>query len=72
VVKGLSQDFLQQRGFLKTALETPSPMEQIQKMIGSMPGGADVAKSFTAGSLGIGAVSGLVPFDLHCDGVLTR
>jgi hypothetical protein len=47
-------------------------MEQIQKMIGGMPGGADVAKSFTAGSLGIGAVSGLVPFDLKCDGVLTR
>ena len=39
-------------------------MEQIQKMIGGMPGGADVAKSVTAGSLGIGAVSGLVPFDL--------
>jgi hypothetical protein len=64
VVKGMSPDFLAQRGFLKTALETPSPVEQIQKMLASMPGGADVAKSFTAGSLGIGSVSGLVPFDL--------
>jgi len=64
VVKGMSQDFLNQRGFLRTALETPSPAEQIQKLIASLPGGMDVAKSFTAGSLGIGTVSGLVPFDL--------
>lgn len=64
VVKGMSPDFLQQRGFLATALSTPSPVEQIQKLLSSMPGGAEVAKSFTAGSLGIGSVSGLVPFDL--------
>jgi hypothetical protein len=64
VVKNLSPDFLAQRGFLQTALNTPSPVEQIQKLLASMPGGADVAKSFTAGSLGIGTVSGLVPFDL--------
>jgi hypothetical protein len=54
VVKGMSQDFLSSRGFLKTALETPSPAEQIQKLIASLPGGLDVAKSFTAGNLGIG------------------
>ena len=65
VVKGLSQDFLSQRGFLKTALETPTAAEQIQKLIGSLPGVTpDLTRSFTAGSLGIGAVSGLVPFDL--------
>lgn len=64
VVKGMSSDFLGQRGFLSTALSTPSPAEQIQKLIASLPGGSDVAKSFTAGSLGIGTISGLVPFDL--------
>jgi hypothetical protein len=64
VVKGLSPDFLSSRGFLATALSTPSPAEQIQKLIASLPGGSDIAKSFTAGSLGIGTISGLVPFDL--------
>jgi hypothetical protein len=64
VVKGMSQDFLSQRGYLQTALSTPSPVEQVQQLIGSLPGGSEIAKSFTAGSLGIGAVSGLVPFDL--------
>jgi len=52
VVKGMSPDFLAQRGFLSTALNTPSPVEQIQKLLASMPGGAEVAKSFTAGSSG--------------------
>jgi hypothetical protein len=64
VVKGLSPDFLSSRGFLSTALQTPSPVEQIQKLVASLPGGLEVAKSFTAGSLGIGTISGLVPFDL--------
>jgi hypothetical protein len=64
VVKGMSPDFMQQHGFLSTALSTPSPAEQIQKLIASLPGGLEVAKSFTAGNLGIGTVSGLVPFDL--------
>lgn len=73
VVKGLSPDFLSQRGFLKTALETPSPAEQMQKLVGSLPGVTpDLVRSFTAGNLGIGTTSGLVPFDLRCDGVLTR
>ena len=57
VVKGMSPDFLSQRGFLQTALNTPSPVEQIQKLLASLPGGSDIAKSFTAGSLGIGTVN---------------
>lgn len=56
VVKGMSPDFLSQRGFLSTALTTPSPAEQIQKLLASLPGGSDIAKSFTAGNLGIGSV----------------
>lgn len=64
VVKGLSPSFLNQFGYLKTALTMPSVGEQISQLIGGMPGGADALKSFTAGNLGIGSVSGLVPFDL--------
>jgi hypothetical protein len=65
VVKGMSPDFLSQRGFLQTALSTPSPAEAIQKLIASLPGVTpDLVRSFTAGNLGIGTVNGLVPFDL--------
>jgi hypothetical protein len=62
VVKGMSSDFLNQRGFLKTALTSPSPVEQIASLMGQV--NPDLVRSFTAGSLGIGTVSGLVPFDL--------
>jgi hypothetical protein len=64
VVKGLNGDFLSQRGYLKTALTAPSVAEQMQQLFSMLPGGGDALKSFTAGNLGIGSVSGLVPFDL--------
>lgn len=64
VVKGLNPQFLGQNGFLNTALSAPSIGEQLQQIIGMIPGGGDALKSFTAGNLGIGTVSGLVPFDL--------
>lgn len=58
VVKSFKPDFLNQFGALQTALEAPSIMD----MFSALPGGSDVAKSFTAGNLGIsGAISGLVP-----------
>jgi hypothetical protein len=62
VVKGLNPDFLNQHGFLKTALSAPSVAEQVQQILGVAS--PDLARSFTAGNLGIGSVSGLVPFDL--------
>lgn len=66
VSKGLNTDFLNQFGYLKTALSQQSLGEQLQQVISQIPGGADaLSKSFTAGSLGIGTVSGLVPFDLR-------
>jgi hypothetical protein len=62
VVKGLNPKFLDDFGYLKTALQTPSLFEQIQQMFKMIPG-AD--KSFTAGNLGIGSIYGLAPFDLR-------
>lgn len=65
VVKGLNDGFLNQYGYLKTALSTPSLSEQLQQVFSQIPGGSDaLSKSFTAGNLGIGSVYGLVPFDL--------
>jgi hypothetical protein len=64
VVKGLNSGFLDQFGYLKTALTQPSVAEQFSQVISGMPGGTEALKSFTAGNLGIGTVSGLVPFDL--------
>ena len=64
VVKGWSPDFLNQFGAFRTALEAPSIQEQVASAFGAMPGGADVAKSFTAGNLGIGSIYGLTPFNL--------
>ena len=65
VVKGMSGDFMGQFGALRTALMSPSIGEQIAQLFSNLPGGADaLAKSFTAGNLGIGSVSGFVPFDL--------
>jgi len=64
VVKGMNGDFLSQRGYLKTALTAPSIGDQMQQLFSMLPGGGDALKSFTAGNLGIGTVSGLVPFDL--------
>lgn len=65
VVKGMNQGFLNDRGALRTALTAPSMGEQIMQIVGAIPGAADaIAKSFTAGNLGIGSVYGLTPFDL--------
>lgn len=66
VVKGLNPRFLNDFGYLKTALTAPSLLEQLQSAFASLPGASDaLAKSFTAGNLGIGSVSGLAPFDLR-------
>ena len=64
VKSGFRPDFLNQFGYLKTALSAPSLMEQIGSLVSSIPGGGDALKSWTAGNLGIGSVYGLVPFDL--------
>jgi hypothetical protein len=57
VVKSLNQGFLTQFGHLATALAQPSIGEQLASAFGSIPGGTDAAKSFTAGNLGIGSVN---------------
>lgn len=64
VVKGLSSKFLDDFGYLKTALTAPSVGQQLQQMLSQL-GGADAAKSFTASNLGIGSIYGLAPFDLR-------
>lgn len=64
VVKSLNSGFMNQFGYLKTALNMPSIGEQLGQIFAAMPGGADAFKSFTAGNLGIGSVYGLVPFNL--------
>jgi hypothetical protein len=56
VVKSFKPDFLSQFGALRTALEEPSIGEQMAKALASIPGAGDVAKSFTAGNLGIGSI----------------
>jgi len=63
VVKGLNSQFLGQFGNLKTALTAPSVNESLQQIVQAI-GNPDLTRSFTAGNLGIGTVSGLVPFDL--------
>lgn len=62
VVKGLNPTFLDQHGYLKTALSQPSIGEQLQQALGAV--NPDLVRSFTAGNLGIGSIYGLVPFDL--------
>ena len=64
VVKGLNSGFLDNFGYLKTALTTPSIGEQLNQMLGGVVS-PDLQRSFTAGNLGIGSVYGLVPFDLR-------
>jgi hypothetical protein len=63
VVKNLNPQFLSQFGNLKTALTAPSVNESLQQIVTAI-GNPDLTRSFTAGNLGIGTVSGLVPFDL--------
>lgn len=64
VVKGLNSGFLDNFGYLKTALTAPSIGEQLTQMLGGVVS-PDLQRSFTAGNLGIGSVYGLVPFDLR-------
>ena len=64
VVKGLNNGFLDNFGYLKTALTTPSIGDQLTQMLGGIVS-PDLQRSFTAGNLGIGSVYGLVPFDLR-------
>jgi hypothetical protein len=69
VVNSLNQGWLNERGALKTALTTPSIMDQLSGIVSLIPGGGEAlkeyaAKSFTAGNLGIGSVYGNTPFNL--------
>jgi hypothetical protein len=64
VVKGMNSSFLDNFGYLKTALTTPNIGEQLTQMLGGVVS-PDLQRSFTAGNLGIGSVYGLVPFDLR-------
>ena len=55
VVKSLNSGFLSQFGNLATALSQPSIGEQLQQFMGAVAT-PEVARSFTAGNLGIGSV----------------
>jgi hypothetical protein len=63
VIKGMNSGFLNQFGNLKTALSAPNINDQLNQIVGAI-GNPDLTRSFTAGNLGLGTVSGLVPFDL--------
>jgi hypothetical protein len=63
VVKGMSPDFLNRYGNLRTALSAPSIGEQLQQIVSAIAN-PELTRSFTAGNLGIGSVYGLTPFDL--------
>lgn len=66
VVGGFNKRFLDDFGYLKAALTTPSLFEQLQELFKGIQGGAEaIGKSFTAGNLGIGSIYGLAPFDLR-------
>jgi hypothetical protein len=62
VVKSFNPGFMSQFGALQTALSAPSVGEQVAQVLGQM--NPDLTRSFTAGNLGIGSVSGLTPFNL--------
>lgn len=68
-VASLNQGWLNEYGALKTAMLQVSPVEYINSVMENLQGGSEavakaIAKSFTAGQLGIGSVSGLTPFNL--------
>ena len=63
VVKSMNPSFLNQFGYLRTALEMPSVGEQLQNFMSAVAS-PDVVRSFTAGNLGIGSVYGNTPFNL--------
>jgi len=65
VVGGFNKRFLDDHGYLKTALTTPSLFDQLQQLFKSVPGADNAFKSFTAGNLGVGSIYGLAPFDLR-------
>jgi len=62
VVKSFNPGFMSQFGALQTALSAPSVGEQVAQVLGQV--NPDLTRSFTAGNLGIGSVSGLTPFNL--------
>ena len=62
VVKSMNPSFLNQFGYLRTALEMPSVGEQLQSFMSAVAS-PDVVRSFTAGNLGIGSVYGNTPFN---------
>ena len=62
VVKSFNPGFMSQFGALQTALSAPSVGEQVAQVLGQL--NPDLTRSFTAGNLGIGSVSGLTPFNL--------
>jgi hypothetical protein len=68
VVGELNQGWLNDFGALKTAMLQMSPKDYIDSIVKYLPGGGEaleaVSKSWTAGNLGIGSVSGLTPFNL--------
>lgn len=66
VVGSLNQGWLNDFGALKTAMMQMSPKDYIDAVMSNLPGGSEAIKavadkSFTAGNLGIGSVSGLTP-----------
>ena len=68
-VRSLNQGWLNDFGALKTAMLQMSPKDYIDAVMANLPGGSEAIKavaekSFTAGNLGIGSVSGLTPFNL--------
>lgn len=68
-VRSLNQGWLNDFGALKTAIMQMSPKDYIDAIVANLPGGGEAIKavankSFTAGQLGIGSVSGLTPFNL--------
>ena len=52
----MNPSFLNQFGYLRTALEMPSVGEQLQNFMSTVAS-PDVVRSFTAGNLGIGSVN---------------
>lgn len=62
VVKSMNPVFLNKYGALKAALERIQPGDHMQAFMEAT--NPDVAKSFTAGNIGINSIYGLTPFNL--------
>src|SRR5882724_8547810 len=65
VVGGMNKKFLDDHGYLKTALTTPSMYEPLAELFKGVGMEGALQKSFTAGNMGIGSIYGLAPFDLR-------